>query len=270
MKNSYKKSNFGAAFFFLSKEQKEALSVIYDFCRMADDIVDDNPPRKASIQLANLVLEIEEVYGGIPKTGLGRELQKVVQEFEIPKKYPLILIEGVDRDLHVPVRYQTQEQLNWYMYRVASVVGLMCIEIFGYKNPASKKYAETLGYAVQLTNILRDIYEDAKINRIYLPLEDLQKFNVSEEDLLNFRLSDGVQKLFAFELDKAQKFYDEAREILPKEDFKTLLAARAMGAIYEAILLKLKKSPCLPREKKIKLSKLHKLLILFRTWRETK
>ena len=270
MKDSYKKSNFGAAFFFLDKCQKEALSVIYDFCRMADDIVDNNPPRKASIQLANLVLELEQVYGGIPKTGLGKELQKVVQEFNIPKKYPFVLIEGVDRDLHIPVRYQTQEQLNWYMYRVASAVGLMCIEIFGYKNPVSKKYAETLGYAVQLTNILRDIYEDAKINRIYLPLEDLQKFNVSEEDILTFKLTEGIQKLFAFELDKAQKLYDEAREILPKEDFKTLLPARAMGAIYEEILNKLKKKPCLPSEKKIKLSKLQKLLILFKTWRETK
>ncbi len=269
MQNNYKKSNFGAAFFFLSKEQKDALGIIYAFCRLADDIVDDTP-KTAPAQLADLILELERVYGGNPKTELGKDLQTVVQKFSMPKKYPFLLIEGVERDLHTPVRYKNQAQLNWYMYRVASVVGLMCIEIFGYKNPASRKYAETLGYAVQLTNILRDIYEDAKINRIYLPLEDLHKFNVCEEDLLAFKLTENVQKLFTFEIDKAQKLYDEARHILPKEDFKTLLAARAMGAIYEAILSELKRKPCLPREKKIKLSKLRKILILFKTWRETK
>ncbi len=269
MQNSYKKSNFGAAFFFLSKEQKEALGIIYAFCRLADDIVDDTP-KTAPAQLADLTLELERVYGGTPATELGRDLQKVIKQFPIPKKYPFNLIEGVERDLHIPVRYQTQEQLNWYMYRVASVVGLMCIEIFGYKNPASKEYAETLGYAVQLTNILRDIYEDAQINRIYLPLEDLQRFKVSEEDILTSKHTAEVKNLFDFELDKAQKLYDKARKILPKEDFKTLLTARAMGAIYEEILSKLKQKSCLPCEKKIKLSKLEKIWILIKTWRACK
>ena len=269
MQNSYKKSNFGVAFFFLSKEQKEALGIIYAFCRLADDIVDDTP-QTAPAQLADLTVELDQVFGGVPKTELGKDLHSVIQKFPIPKKYFYDLIEGVKSDLNSPVRYQTQEQLNWYMYRVASVVGLMCIEIFGYKNPLSKKYAETLGYAVQLTNILRDIAEDAKINRLYLPLEDLRRFTVSEEDILSLRHTATVKKLLNFELEKAQKLYKEARQILPKEDFKTLLAARAMGAIYENILHKLKQQPCLPCEKKIKLSKLQKLLILFKTWRESK
>ena len=156
MQTNYKKSNFGAAFFFLSKEQKEALGVIYAFCRLADDIVDDTP-KTAPAQLADLTAELEQVFNGKPKTELGQDLQKVIKKFPIPKQYFYDLIEGVRSDLNNPVRYQTQEKLNWYMYRVASVVGLMCIEIFGYKNPVSKKYAETLGYAVQLTNILRDI-----------------------------------------------------------------------------------------------------------------
>ncbi len=269
MQTSYKKSNFGAAFFFLSKEQKEALGVIYAFCRLADDIVDDTP-QTAPAQLADLTAELEQVFNGKPKTELGKDLQKVIKKFPVPKQYFYDLIEGVKSDLNTPVRYKTQKDLNWYMYRVASIVGLMCIEIFGYQNPASKKYAETLGYAVQLTNILRDIAEDAKINRIYLPVEDLQKFNVSPEDILTLKHTPEVKKIFAFELDKAQKLYDEARQLLPKEDFKTLLAARAMGAIYEEILLKFKKEPCLPCQKKIKLSKLKKLLILFKTWRENK
>ena len=269
MQSNYKKSNFGAAFFFLSKEQKEALGIIYAFCRLADDIVDDTP-KTAPAQLADLSAELEQVFEGAPKTKLGKDLRGVIKKFPIPKKYFFDLIEGVKSDLNTPVRYQTQEQLNWYMYRVASVVGLMCIEIFGYKNPVSKQYAETLGYAVQFTNILRDIYEDAKNGRIYLPLEDLQKFKVSQEDILTLKYTEEFKNLFAFEINKAQKLYDEARSILPKEDFKTLLTARAMGAIYEEILLKLKQKPCLPCEKKIKLSKLQKLLILFKTWRENK
>ena len=269
MQNSYKKSNFGAAFFFLNKEQKEALGIIYAFCRLADDIVDDDP-QTAPSQLANLTLELDQVFSGAPKTELGKDLRSVIQKFPIPKEYFYDLIEGVKSDLKTPVRCQTEKDLNWYMYRVASIVGLMCIEIFGYKNPISKKYAETLGYAVQLTNILRDIAEDAKINRIYLPLEDLQKFKVSPEDILTLRHTEEVKKLFDFELDKAQKLYDDARKILPKEDFKTLLTARAMGAIYEKILFKLKQQACLPCEKKLKLSKLQKLLILLKTWREIK
>ena len=269
MQSNYKKSNFGVAFFFLSKEQKEALGIIYAFCRLADDIVDDTP-QTAPSQLTDLSAELEQVYSGTPKTELGKDLQSVIKKYPIPQKYFFDLIEGVKSDLNTPVRYQTQEQLNWYMHRVASVVGLMCIEIFGYKNPISKKYAETLGYAVQLTNILRDVYEDSKINRIYLPLEDLQKFKVSEEDILTLKQTEKVKNLFAFEIDKAQKLYNEARKILPREDFKTLLTARAMGAIYEEILLKLKQQTCLLCKKKIKLSKLQKLLILFRTWRENK
>ena len=202
MQNNYKKSNFGAAFFFLSKEQKEALGIIYAFCRLADDIVDDTP-QTAPAQLAELTAELEQVFNGAPKTELGKDLQKVIKKFPIPQQYFYDLIEGVKSDLNTPVRYQTQEQLNWYMYRVASVVGLMCIEIFGYKNPTSKKYAETLGYAVQLTNILRDIFEDAKINRIYLPSDDLQKFKVSSEDILNLQHTAEVKNLFDFEIDKS-------------------------------------------------------------------
>jgi len=269
MNNSYKKSNFGAAFFFLSKEQKEALGIVYSFCRLADDIVDDTPTT-APEQLKELREEVELIFKGAPKTEMGRNLRKVLHRFPIPKEYFLGLIEGVERDLETPVRIKTQEELNWYMYRVASIVGLMCIEIFGYKNPLTREYAVTLGYAVQMTNILRDVCEDAKINRLYFPLEDLQSFQIKEEDFLSFKQSENMRKLFAFEIDKAQKLYEKARQILPEEDFKTLLAARAMGAIYEGILLELKKRACLPAENKIKLSKFSKLFILLKTWRAVK
>lgn len=267
MNNGYKKSNFGAAFFFLSKQQKEALGIVYAFCRLADDIVDDTP-QTAPQQLKELRTEIELVFQNKAQTELGKDLQKVLAIYPIPKEYFLGLLEGVESDLKTPVRYKTQEDLNWYMYRVASIVGLMCIEIFGYKNPRSKEYAVKLGYAVQLTNILRDICEDSKIGRLYLPLEDLQKFGVEEADILGLKHIEKIQKLLAFEADKAQKLYDEARNLLPKEDFKTLLTARAMGAIYEEILLRFKQKSCAVQEKKIKLSKVAKLLVLFKTWSE--
>lgn len=266
MNNGYKKSNFGAAFFFLSKEQKEALSIIYTFCRLADDIVDETP-KTAPAQIADLYIELERVFAGNPKTELGKDFKKVLAKYPIPKKCPFLLLEGVERDLHTPVRYRKQEELNWYMYRVASAVGLMCIEVFGYKNPQTKEYAKTLGYAVQMTNIIRDIAEDAKNNRIYLPSEDLKKFKVSEEDILGLKDTQEVRELISYEIDKTQKLYDEARTALPQEDFKSMLAARAMGEIYENILFKIKKNPCFFQEKKIKLSKVAKLLILFRTWR---
>ncbi len=266
MNNSYKKSNFGAAFFFLSKEQKEALGVIYAFCRLADDIVDDTP-NTAPQQLTALREELNLVFSGTPKTELGHDLKYVLSKFPIPKEYFFSLVEGVENDLKTPVRFKNFKDLTWYMYRVASIVGLMCIEIFGYTNPVSKEYAVTLGYAVQLTNILRDIAEDAQMNRIYLPLEDLQKFNVKEEDFLTFKQTSELKKLLVFEAEKAQTLYNEARKILPKEDFKTLLAARAMGAIYEEILLKIKQRGCLPVGKKVKLSKIRKIFILLKTWR---
>lgn len=266
MNNGYKKSNFGAAFFFLSEKQRQALGTVYAFCRLADDIVDDTP-KTAPQQLSALRKEIELVFQSKAETELGKDLQKVLAEYPIPKEYFLGLLEGVASDLKTPVRFKTQENLNWYMYRVASIVGLMCIEIFGYKNPLSKEYAVTLGYAVQLTNILRDISEDAKINRLYLPLDDLENFKVKEADIFALKQSENIQELLIFEAQKAQALYDKAREILPKEDFKTLLAARAMGAIYEEILLKFKQKSCTLQEKKIKLSKVAKLLILFRTWR---
>ena len=265
MNNSYKRSNFGAAFFFLSKEQRKALSTVYAFCRMADDIVDDTP-ETAPQQLMALRKEIDLVFQNKAGTELGKDLQIVVSKYAIPKGYFLGLLEGVGSDVKTLVRFKTQEDLNWYMYRVASIVGLMCIEIFGYKNPLSKEYAITLGYAVQLTNILRDICEDAKINRLYLPLEDLEKFKIKETDILAIKQSEEIKKLLAFEAQKAHVLYDKAREILPQEDFKTLLPARAMGAIYEEILSKFKQKSCTLQEKKIKLSKVTKLLILFRTW----
>ncbi len=263
---AYKKSNFGGAFFFLSKEKKQALSIVYAFCRLADDIVDEGF-KDAEERLSDLRQELDDIYKGSPKTDLGRELQKTVEDFKLPKEYFSDLIEGCAKDLQTPVRYESFGDLQWYMYRVACVVGLICIEIFGYKNEKTKQYAITLGYAVQLTNIIRDINEDAKINRIYIPKQDMESFGVTEEDILKQKDTRKTRALLFFEAQKAQELFNQAQKALPKEDFKNMLAARAMGNTYKAILEKLLARPCRLGDKKIKLSKIEKLLILLKTWR---
>lgn len=260
--NSYKKSNFGLAFFFLSKKQKEALKLVYAFCRYADDIVDDyfeNAPKL----LKELREDLEK-----PTKDFFIKLEEVIKDFKIPKQYFFDLIDGVERDLKTPVHFETFKDLQWYIYRVAGVVGLMCIHIFGFKNKKTKEYAENLACAVQMTNILRDIAEDSKIGRIYLPLEDLKKFQVSAEDILNCQNTYEVKKLLAFERIRTENFYKQAQELLPKEDFKNMLAARIMGNIYKVIFYKMKEGIIF--DKKIKLSKLNKLYIVLKTWREEK
>lgn len=264
---SYKKSNFGGAFFFLSQRKKEALGVIYAFCRLADDTVDENYP-DAQARLDALYAEIDLVFSGNPQTVLGKDLQAAVREFNIPKQYFTDLLDGMKQDLQPKVRCQNAAEQQLYMYRVAGTVGLMCLYIFGYKNKQSEEYARTLGNAVQLTNILRDAAADAKINRIYIALDEMQKYGVKEEDFLSLNQNPQLQALLCAQAKQAQQYYNQARAILPKEDFKTMLAARAMGNIYEGILNKFIFKGCSLSGKKIKLSKLEKLLILFKTWRE--
>lgn len=212
--------------------------------------------------------EIDAVFAGTPETDLGKDLLKTVTAFNLPKKYFIELLEGVAKDLDPQVRYNTPGDLRWYMYRVACVVGLMCIEIFGYKNPRAKEYAVALGYAVQLTNIVRDAGEDAKINRIYIPRAEMESFGVSEQELLSLKDSAKTKALLYFMLERAQDYYNKARRLMPKEDFVSLLPARAMGNIYESILKKLQKGACRLSGNKVKLSKTEKVMILFRTWRE--
>lgn len=259
--NSYKKSNFGAGFFFLSKEQKEALSIVYAFCRYADDIVDEHF-ENASTLLAELRAELTK-----PTKDFSEKLEKVMAIYQIPQEYFFDLIDGVEYDLKDPVSFNTFKDLEWYIYRVAGVVGLMCIHIFGFKNPQTKKYALTLAKAVQMTNILRDIAEDAKLNRLYLPLEDLEKFKVPADDIFDIKNTPAVKKLLAFERQRTLNFYKQAEALLPAEDFKAMLGARIMGNIYKAIFDKT--APCKIFEKKLKLSKLQKIFIIFKTWRAT-
>lgn len=258
-------SNFYYAFKLLPPERREALYATYAFCRFIDDIADDDDKRDPAALLAQWREELDRVYGGQPTRAVARALAASARRFNIPRRYFDEIIDGVEMDLS-RTRYQTFAELRLYCYRVASAVGLACIEIFGYRNPQTRVYAENLGIAFQLTNIIRDVREDAQRGRIYLPLEDLARFGVSEEELLSAGYNDRFERLMAFEAERAQEFYRKAEEAMPAEDRASLLTAEAMRLIYGALLRRIVKSHYRVLNGKVKLSAPHKMLLVGRAW----
>ncbi|GHT39738.1 squalene synthase HpnD [Bacteroidia bacterium] len=236
----YKKSSFGPAFLFLNKKQKNALAAVYAFCRTVDDIADepsDNPRR----QLEFWKSEIEKVFSGKPPgTEIGLELQKYAAEFNLSKDCFLLLIDGMEMDLNKKT-YKNFDELKEYLYRVAGVVGIMCCEICGFKKDEIFDYAVTLGNAVQMTNIARDVYEDIGLGRIYLPQEDMARFHITPEHLKN-RNAAAASKILAFEGARAKDFFNAAEKLKPKNRKKDLLPAEIMGGIYKALLCKMEKT----------------------------
>ena len=203
-------SNFYYAFKLLPDERRRALYATYAFCRFVDDIADDEQVREPAALLARWREELERVYGGVPTRAVSRALSDSVRRFSIPRHYFDEIIDGVEMDL-TRKRYRSFDELRLYCYRVASAVGLICIEIFGYRNPRARIYAENLGLAFQLTNIIRDVREDAQRGRIYLPLEDLERFGVKEEELLSGQHSERFERLMEFEARRAGEFYPRSR-----------------------------------------------------------
>src|SRR5271170_500421 len=185
-------SNLALAFVLLPKARRDAMSALYAFCREVDDVADDEsvPPEKRRAALAAWRADVRRACDGLaPEFAVNRELQPVIAEYHLPFAHFDELIRGVEMDLDIK-RYQTYEDLEQYCFRVASVVGLLSVEIFGYQNPACRDYAIYLGKALQLTNILRDVRTDAERGRIYLPLSELKKFNVSPDEILRHEYSE--------------------------------------------------------------------------------
>jgi 15-cis-phytoene synthase len=258
-------SNFYYAFKLLPVQRRRALCATYAFCRFIDDIADDAQVREPAVLLERWREELDRVYGGNPTRAISRALADSVRRFSIPRRYFEEIIDGVEMDL-ARKRYRTFEELRLYCYRVASAVGLICIEIFGYRNPQARTYAENLGIAFQLTNIIRDVREDGERSRIYLPLEDLERFAVREEELLCGQHSQRFERLMEFEAQRARKFYCLAESALPREDRTSLLAAEAMRLIYSALLRRIEKSRYRVMDGKLRLSAPHKLLLVGRAW----
>ncbi len=288
------RSNFYYAFLFLPRAQREALYAVYAFCRVTDDLVDE-----ASIDAGSPVRGLDGAAGAVPTgtvppvgampTGTAIErlkawraeldacfrgearhpvtqrLTEIIRAFRIPRTYFEELLNGVEMDL-VKSRYATFAELQQYCFRVAGVVGLMCIEIFGYSRPATRAYAEHLGTAFQLTNILRDLAADGARGRVYLPQEDLERFGYAEEDLLARRMTPAFQELMRFEVERARQFYAAARDALPVEDRRSMLAAEIMCAIYRRILDRIEAANYDVFSRRIHLSDVHRLFLALRCW----
>ena len=263
-------TNFYYSFFSLPAEKRKALYAIYALCRFLDDVADESPGRlEASEALLKWTTEIINMYQGTPSHPLTVGLKPYIEWYSIPQKYFLDLIKGVEMDL-TKNRYHTFDKLHRYCYKVASVVGLICAEVFGYQNAVTLGYAVDLGIALQLTNILRDIKADAANGRIYLPLEDLKRFGYAEEDLFSSRYNQAFVEMMRFEAARAWSYYKRAEETLPKEDRKAMVAAEIMRAIYSTLLRKIENSNYDVFSAPPRLSKPYKLYIAFKTWTENR
>ena len=238
-------SNFYYSFFFLPAARREAMYTVYAFCKEVDSAVDDAPPGSDPKEaIRQWRAEVAAVYGGIPAHPVAISLAGHVRQLDIPREYFDELINGVEMDL-ATTRYATFEELSRYCYRVAGVVGLICLHIFGTRDPRAKDYAVNLGMAFQLTNILRDLGTDADRGRIYLPQEDLARFDCTEEQLLQRRNPPRFNDLMAFQCTRAHEFYDKARAILeslPRADRKALTPAEIMRGVYERILFRIERA----------------------------
>ncbi|GIV45604.1 MAG: phytoene desaturase [Ignavibacterium sp.] len=237
------KSSFYYTFLFLPENKRKAMHSIYAFCRVTDDIVDNSEisNEEKFIRIEEWKKEFQKALSSNSKFELLNSVASVIKNFKMSVEPFVDLIEGVKMDL-TKNRYETFDELIVYCYRVASTIGLMSIELFGYKNPQSRDYAYNLGIAMQLTNILRDVKIDAENDRIYLPQEDLKRFNYSNEELKKNIYNDNFIELMKFESHRAEYFYQKANEYFHPEDHKVLAMGRAMQEIYYKILKKIEKN----------------------------
>ena len=232
------RSNFYYAFLTLPRPQREALYAVYAFCRTVDDIADGGGDAEVQRRdLARWRQEVAQCYepGAGPTLAIARQLAEAVRAYGLPRAALEAIIEGCEMDVR-RTTYETEDDLYLYCYRVASAVGLCCIEIFGYRDARAREYAVRLGMALQLTNILRDVGADARAGRVYLPQEDLRKFGVTVDDLVAGRHTANFTRLMAHEAARARDFYRRAAEAFPAADARSLVPAQIMGRIYYALL----------------------------------
>jgi phytoene synthase len=262
-------SNFYYAFRLLALDRRRALYAVYAFCRFVDDVADDGATPDAARLLERWRAELQLVYGGTVERQVSRALADSVRRFNIPRRCFEDVIDGVEMDL-TRKRYDTFEELRLYCQRVASAVGLICIEVFGYTNPATRTYAERLGIAFQLTNIIRDVREDAARGRIYLPLEDLRRFGVDEQMILRAAYSPGFASLMEFEANRAREYYREAAAALAPEDRSAMIAAEGMRLIYATLLARITRSGYRVLDRRVSISATRKLYLMGKLWAGTR
>jgi phytoene synthase len=269
-------TSFYYSFLVLPADKRRAIVAVWDFCRAVDDAVDEAPVGTSEAQIRLWREELARCFdGGEPVTPQGRALQPLIPAFNLPRSAFEALIEGVEMDLHNS-RYATFDDLYQYCTRVASAVGLMCVAIFGCRDPGSKQYAIDLGVALQLTNILRDVPGDLEKGRVYIPLEDFARIGCHEGDLGAEAIHAGhgvrspaVKKLLAFQAVRARDYYRRADAALPPADARRLVAARIMGAIYRGILDRIEAADYDVFSGVIRVPRPRRALIAATTWAKT-
>ena len=261
------RSNFFFAFLTLPKHRRDALYSVYAFCRTVDDIADlGTEPAAQRAGLAGWRADIARCYdGGTPEHPIARQLAHAVREFHLPRAALEAIVEGCEMDL-THATYETAEDLYPYCYRVASAVGLCCIEIFGYTDPRAREYAVSLGMALQLTNIIRDVGADAANGRVYVPQADLRRFGVTNDDLRRRRYGDAFVALMEHEAARARGFYADARAAFPAADARSLVPAEIMGRIYYALLDEIEARRFRIFEERVTLPARRKAAIALRCW----
>ncbi len=251
------KSNLALAFVSLGRERRRDITIFYAFCRVVDDIVDSSELSMVEkrVRLAQWRQMLRAATSDEPP--LARDVRQLMQKYSLPPEMLEEIIAGVEMDLSI-LRYPTFKELRVYCYRVASAVGLVSIEIFGYRNPRCREYAIALGLALQITNIIRDVWKDFQAGRIYLPQEDLARFRYSEAELAQRQYNERFLQLMEFEAGRAREFFTRAAAELPPEDRRAMAPAEIMGSIYRALLRRIELDKFRVFEKEYRLSKLEK------------
>jgi len=269
---SQSKSNLALAFVSLRPERKRDITVFYAFCRLIDDIADSSEfnvaEKRVRLQAWRRMLRAADA----DEPPLAHDVRWLIHKYSLSTDMLEEIIAGVEMDLSIS-RYATFEELRVYCYRVASAVGLVSIEIFGYRNPRCKEYALELGLALQMTNIIRDVGKDLRDGRIYLPQEDLARFHYSETELQDRQYGDRFVRLMEFEAARAREFFSRAAAALPAEDRRRMVPAEIMGSIYRGLLRRMELDRFRVFEKEYRLGKLEKagriagqLLKIFLNW----
>jgi phytoene synthase len=259
-------SSFYYSFLFLPPKRRRAITALYAFCREVDDAVDEcSDAAVARMKLAWWRKEVAAAYHGTPQHPVARALAEVASHFNLSEERLNEIIDGMQMDLDYN-RYPDFDTLKLYCHRVASVVGLLSAEIFGYQDRRTLDYAADLGMAFQLTNIIRDVGEDARRNRIYLPLDEIARHETSESDILQARETDGFLRLMEFQIGRALGYYRDAFAKLPATDRRAQRPGLVMAAIYQTTLDEIRRDGCRVLTQRVSLTPIRKLWIAWRTW----
>lgn len=263
-------SSFYYSFLFLPPERRRAITALYAFCREVDDVVDAQmEPAVARAKLAWWREEIDRLFRGDPRHPVTRALAAPIAGFDLPREHFLEVIDGMEMDLDYD-SYPSFRELSLYCHRVASVVGLMSAEIFGYRERHTQRYAHQLGTAFQLTNILRDVREDAMRGRLYIPLDELRRFGVGVSEIMGNRGNERIRALLKFQAERAREYYRKAFELLPEVDRYAQRAGLAMAAIYLATLEEIERDGFDVLERRVSLTPIRKLWLAWKTVRQEK